>query len=388
MLVCNYLNYKISMQDEKAFPKTIPGAFQRVNHFFIPQFGVSHQVFLPSTMVFKIASSDNLSPGNQNCPYDLQSDSTSVDPEVTIGTLDTSRKDASSQGFLSEQQKAWDDIKYANRKQEYTKRREVEDRQRRQHKAIQELNLRDTSNIDVTILDEEKQRKLYEEAQLQNRKQNLGQTGNDHHTHGSSFGQQQPQQPVSTGSSHPENHQNSPNWYPMANQGHVAEHYNVPVTQQTFQEHQQPPAQPPTSQYSSQFYASQGHQPPYSQPTAAQQMAHIPRVGIVDNVAPMYVPSSGTQHEIYNSNKQRPRFHYDYDDEILGQPNQFAHSNQQSEYSNPADNIANYNPHNLELGSMIQYGNPLRYGVIKWVGHLPGPTTSLVAGVEMVSMCK
>ena len=44
------------------------------------------------------------------------------------------------------------------------------------------------------------------------------------------------------------------------------------------------------------------------------------------------------------------------------------------------------NPFKFEVGSTIQYGNPVEYGVIKWIGRLPGKeTTAYYAGVEMVS---
>lgn len=40
---------------------------------------------------------------------------------------------------------------------------------------------------------------------------------------------------------------------------------------------------------------------------------------------------------------------------------------------------------NLKVGSTVQYGRPLKYGVIKWIGKLPGKENELYAGVEMVS---
>ena len=43
------------------------------------------------------------------------------------------------------------------------------------------------------------------------------------------------------------------------------------------------------------------------------------------------------------------------------------------------------NPHNLEVGSMILYGDPPYSGMIKWIGHLPS-IYYLMAGVEMVSV--
>ena len=45
----------------------------------------------------------------------------------------------------------------------------------------------------------------------------------------------------------------------------------------------------------------------------------------------------------------------------------------------------------LDIGSTIQipsteYGHPMRYGVIRWIGELPG-VPGLIAGVELVSFC-
>ena len=39
---------------------------------------------------------------------------------------------------------------------------------------------------------------------------------------------------------------------------------------------------------------------------------------------------------------------------------------------------------NLKIGSVIEYGMPVRYGVIKWIGKLPDQA-QISAGVEMVS---
>ena len=45
------------------------------------------------------------------------------------------------------------------------------------------------------------------------------------------------------------------------------------------------------------------------------------------------------------------------------------------------------NPHNLEVGSMIQfqYANRPRYGVIVWIGFLPKTNDVTVAGLVLVS---
>jgi len=43
------------------------------------------------------------------------------------------------------------------------------------------------------------------------------------------------------------------------------------------------------------------------------------------------------------------------------------------------------NPYKLAVGSLIQYANPAEYGMIKWIGLLPGRENIYYAGVEMVS---
>ena len=50
----------------------------------------------------------------------------------------------------------------------------------------------------------------------------------------------------------------------------------------------------------------------------------------------------------------------------------------------PDPQPSNENPHNLEIGSLIQFGNPPCYGVIKWIGLIPEANCTM-AGVEVVS---
>ena len=53
--------------------------------------------------------------------------------------------------------------------------------------------------------------------------------------------------------------------------------------------------------------------------------------------------------------------------------------------SRPDSQSPNDNPYNLKVGSLIQFGNPPCYGVIKWIGTLPETEHVLMAGVEVVS---
>ena len=41
------------------------------------------------------------------------------------------------------------------------------------------------------------------------------------------------------------------------------------------------------------------------------------------------------------------------------------------------------NPYNLKVGSLIEYGEPAQFGVIKWIGDLPNKT-DIYAGLKMV----
>ena len=43
------------------------------------------------------------------------------------------------------------------------------------------------------------------------------------------------------------------------------------------------------------------------------------------------------------------------------------------------------NLHKLEVGSTVQYGDPPRYGVVKWMGVLPDCEEVVYVGLEMVS---
>ena len=56
----------------------------------------------------------------------------------------------------------------------------------------------------------------------------------------------------------------------------------------------------------------------------------------------------------------------------------------QCSLKSPASVQLNQNPYKLEVESFIQYGKPTEYGVIKWIGLLPGRENIYYAGVEMV----
>ena len=45
--------------------------------------------------------------------------------------------------------------------------------------------------------------------------------------------------------------------------------------------------------------------------------------------------------------------------------------------------LVDTNHHNLTVESVIRYGEPVRYGVIKWIGNLPDQVETF-AGLEMV----
>ena len=123
-------------------------------------------------------------------------------------------------------------------------------------------------------------------------------------------------------------------------------------------------------------------QPPYPQSDPAAQMAHIPRGGGDDH--PHYNPATGMPYN-YTGSKgthyPRQQVQHQYEP-MPGPPNQpDPHSQQQQ---NPSSN--QINPYNLEEGSIIQYGDPPRSGIIKWIGYLPEGANVLLAGIEMVNM--
>ena len=47
--------------------------------------------------------------------------------------------------------------------------------------------------------------------------------------------------------------------------------------------------------------------------------------------------------------------------------------------------LVKQNPYKLEVGSIVEHRDLGEYGVIKWIGELPGEEKRLYAGVEMVS---
>ena len=65
----------------------------------------------------------------------------------------------------------------------------------------------------------------------------------------------------------------------------------------------------------------------------------------------------------------------------LNQSNRPAHS-PTSQPNNHAHQ--NDNPHNLEEGSVVQYGDRPHYGVIKWIGKFPDHREIWFAGLDMV----
>ena len=142
----------------------------------------------------------------------------------------------------------------------------------------------------------------------------------------------------------------------------------------------------------------------------AEQMAHIPRAGQPDNAH--YNLSTGVPYDNrVNSHDLQPGNHPAAYNQAYLNPGHTGGFNQQltepgpgrtggfnQQFTEPGPGrtggfnqqftepgpTGDYNPLNLGVGSLIEYGNPPMPGVIKWIGHLPGPTT-LVAGVEMVS---
>ena len=94
-------------------------------------------------------------------------------------------------------------------------------------------------------------------------------------------------------------------------------------------------------------------------------------------------PSSNPADD-HNSYGDRYKDHNSYRSHSYGsiQPGLY---NQQYQHTAMANYHQIDNPHNLGVGSMILYGNPSRYGVIKWMGT-PNGVNAVFAGIEMVAI--
>lgn len=69
-----------------------------------------------------------------------------------------------------------------------------------------------------------------------------------------------------------------------------------------------------------------------------------------------------------------------------GQPSSLSHQRQLEDNKPEHSAVMNENPYNLEKGSLIEFSNPPKYGVIKWIGYLSGISKKCrIAGVEMVN---
>jgi len=117
-------------------------------------------------------------------------------------------------------------------------------------------------------------------------------------------------------------------------------------------------------------------QHPYPQSDPAVQMANIPRAGVGDN-HPHYNPATGMPYG--HSSGKGPGPHQQVSHQYTPIP---GFPNRQQHQQNPGSE--QINPHNLEVGLMIIYGDPPHPGIIKWIGYLP-ETNVLSAGIELVS---
>ena len=92
---------------------------------------------------------------------------------------------------------------------------------------------------------------------------------------------------------------------------------------------------------------------------------------------------SGHNHLLTKGNKYTSTHH-----STVGSAVQYICSKSNDTGDRPRDSasgvqLVDTNPYNLEVGSVIQYGEPAQCGVIKWIGKLPGQE-EIYAGVEMV----
>ena len=65
------------------------------------------------------------------------------------------------------------------------------------------------------------------------------------------------------------------------------------------------------------------------------------------------------------------------------QSNNVVDSHKETVLATDSVQLVDTNPYNLEVGSVVQYGEPVQCGVIKWMGNLPDET-EVNAGLEMV----
>ena len=118
----------------------------------------------------------------------------------------------------------------------------------------------------------------------------------------------------------------------------------------------------------------------YPQPDPAAQMAHIPRAGLVEDNAYHYNPATSMPYNYIGNTghgSHRPVHQYEPVPRSVYQPDPYRQQRQQ-----------NPNPYNLEIGSMILYGDPPHAGMVKWIGHLPKTKGNfLLAGIELVGLC-
>ena len=75
---------------------------------------------------------------------------------------------------------------------------------------------------------------------------------------------------------------------------------------------------------------------------------------------------------------------FNLDNGLLKHTNSAEHHALLSSQDTSASVQLDQNPYKLKVGSTVQYGKPVEYGVIKWMGMLPGREDAHYAGVEMV----
>ena len=127
--------------------------------------------------------------------------------------------------------------------------------------------------------------------------------------------------------------------------------------------------------------------PPYQQPPSSP---NEPPAGAssLKSLAPTFASPDRSRRDL-----QRMKDHHSIlDDRLLGP---HGHGRASSgllhhQHSMPDYHAALYQTvsHSFSIGSAVQLkSDPSRYGIIKWIGALPGTLEGCIAGVEMVSCC-
>ena len=363
-----------------------------MNHLFTLRSSKGVKLFLPIVSVLKVDKSPPAASKASSHPYNTR-DKHSVGPKATIDLIQqySKRKGQSETQFVSQQIEHHENYQIKKRQEEAAKRQEIQKRP-------------PGNDVDEHIINVDEQKRLYEEAQRASKQGVEGQKNQikhnmDAHSGGISSSQQHGErhnQPPAVHHNQPPAIQHNQPTASQHNQQGIQQDSNVDhagyghnVWQQQLHGPQVPHHQNQQSGYyqdhsvdptgyryipgQQQFYnpqvplPHQGQQPgyydqdvahhqnqsnsqlPYPQSDPDVQVAHILREGVGENCL-HYNPATGMPYNYI----PRQQIQHQYES-IPGSPDQPDPYSQQQQQQNPSSN--QINPHNLEEGSKILYGN-------------------------------